>query len=84
MKLTRPMIAGLGLALLSGTGHADPFTWSQFGAATADFNTPGNWTPAAVPGADDTARFTNYYAGGTINWSARPSTRARCSTRPPT
>jgi hypothetical protein len=50
-------------------------TWN--GSAGSDWFTPANWTPAGVPGANDTVNFTNgtinltapVTIGGQLNWS---------------
>ena len=59
---------GLGVVLaaivvwagLGATAPAASIYWNNFTAGDKDFNTAGNWSPATVPGAADTAVFTNF------------------------
>ena len=46
------------IVVLGATGSASATTWNV--AGTADWNTPGNWSPSGVPTA-----FTNFSNGGT-------------------
>ena len=48
------------------TVNAPNTTWSWNGSAGTDWFTPNNWTPAGIPGPNDTINFSS----GTINFTA--------------
>lgn len=47
-------IAFVSMCFLYSAGYASSFSWN---AASGSWGTSGNWTPAGVPGASDTADF---------------------------
>ncbi|MDZ4200262.1 MAG: PEP-CTERM sorting domain-containing protein [Kiritimatiellia bacterium] len=64
MKNTRWLaVAGVGLVLASGV-RAQNISWTN--TAGGSFGTAENWSPNAIPGATDTAVFTNQNANYTV------------------
>jgi autotransporter-associated beta strand protein len=57
MRSTNPSLLVLAIAILLPSARATTNVWS--GPTGGDWSTPGNWTPAGPPGANDEARFFN-------------------------
>jgi hypothetical protein len=55
--------------LAAASAHAVDYQFNGAAGTPLDYNTPGNWTPSAVPGATDAA----FIAGGRIATIATPA-----------
>lgn len=59
---------GILAALFSGADRSEAVD-AYWIAGHGDFNTPANWSTAAVPGDGDSAIFTNNFSGQVVTWS---------------